>query len=154
MSFINQPTQFLPQTGSNRMTEKQCWLGQRSLKDKEETKERKKNPKPIETRKQAKRKQNRKRRKRFNRMMLKIPRCCCCQGCLPLCAQRVMLHLCNPCRRETSFEGSPPQSISTKTRNPLQSAILYRPFHGERQAYHPFPTTGCDQLKHIDTSAT
>ncbi len=58
MSFINQPTQFLPQTSSNRMTEEQCWLGQRSLKDKEETKERKnKHPKPIETKKQEKRKQ-------------------------------------------------------------------------------------------------
>jgi len=58
ISFINQPTQFLPQTGSNRMTEEQCWLGQRSLKDKEETKERKKkHPKPIETNKQEKRKQ-------------------------------------------------------------------------------------------------
>jgi hypothetical protein len=40
------------------MTEEQCWLGQRSLKDKEETKERKKkHPKPIETNKQEKRKQ-------------------------------------------------------------------------------------------------
>jgi hypothetical protein len=58
MSFINQPTQFLPQTGSNRMTEEQCWLGQRSLKDKEETNERKKkHPKPIETKKQEKWKQ-------------------------------------------------------------------------------------------------
>ncbi len=58
MSFINQPTQFLPKTGSNRMTEEQCWLGQRSLKDKDETKERKKkHPKPIETKKQEKRKQ-------------------------------------------------------------------------------------------------